>query len=320
MNTQTKLSASRLIVMTLACLMAVCLAACGGDDNEPTVDEFLSDKTTPVTFELPQGDYYMFDYSGSRYVGSDTIHVDRSCKFEAELRQGKHHIIWISLGNEDKQFYLQLNWVDNSMDGSPVFDTLTRKILHAGNNRSLGYGMTDIEVSPYLLPIQKVEFEKITACLKIEATDKLPYEPYFDGNYSFKALPGFRKELYYEAYFFGIGMFTDFYLVTLSTDNGSYIIDSESRDIIVGTGAFYFNESPKCYYDYDAQSPIVMTLCPKDGLNDIQLVAEIKEQSGKAVPTTMLPKFSLRRGYTTRLSGPLFSGSTADWTVTMEPY
>ena len=106
-NTQTKLSARRLIKMTLACLMAVCLAACGGDD-EPTVDELLSDKTTPVTFELPQGDYYMFDYSGSRYVGSDTIHVDRSCKFEAELRQGKHHIIWISLGNEDKQFYLQV--------------------------------------------------------------------------------------------------------------------------------------------------------------------------------------------------------------------
>ena len=34
MNTQTKLSASRLIVMTLACLMAVCLTACGGDDED----------------------------------------------------------------------------------------------------------------------------------------------------------------------------------------------------------------------------------------------------------------------------------------------
>ena len=37
MNTQTKLSASRLIVITLACFMAVCLVGYGGDDDELTV-------------------------------------------------------------------------------------------------------------------------------------------------------------------------------------------------------------------------------------------------------------------------------------------
>ena len=33
MNTRSRLSANRLIVMTFACLMAVCLAACGEDDD-----------------------------------------------------------------------------------------------------------------------------------------------------------------------------------------------------------------------------------------------------------------------------------------------
>lgn len=318
MKTKAFLSASRIVALVLACVISIGFDACGSDDDKPSVNDLLSDKTTPVTFELDCGDYYVFDYSGSSLVGSDTMHVEKSGKYDVNLRQGNHHIIWISLGDNQNQYFPQWTMVE---DG-PFFDTSTRRILHAVNNSNLGYGTTDIEVSSYLLPIQKVEIEKITTCLKIEATDKLPYEPYYDGNYLFQGIPGsMGKDLYYIGYVFDIGTFTGLYPVkSISADNGSCIIDSESRSITVGSEVVFFNESPKYYFAYDAFSPKVIMLCPKDGLNNIQLETEIKEQSGRIVPTTTLPKFSLRRGYTTALRGPLFSGSATDWVVTMEPY
>ena len=62
------------------------------------------------------------------------------------------------------------------------------------------------------------------------------------------------------------------------------------------------------------------SLCPLNGLDNIQLIAETYDKDGNSIPATILPLFSLRRGYTTILCGPLFSGTTSDWSVTMEPY
>ena len=81
---------------------------------------------------------------------------------------------------------------------------------------------------------------------------------------------------------------------------------------------------------YDVQQGRIVTealiedsqyiLCPINGLDNIQLTAEVYDKDGNPISTTTLPKFNLRRGYTTILRGPLFSGSTSDWTVTMKQY
>ena len=82
-------------LLALTCIFTFALAACG-DDDEPSVDELLSEETTPIEFELTDFEYYdkyyLFDYAGNRYVGADTI--SRS-KFTINLRQGKHHLIWM---------------------------------------------------------------------------------------------------------------------------------------------------------------------------------------------------------------------------------
>lgn len=58
-------------------------------------------------------------------------------------------------------------------------------------------------------------------------------------------------------------------------------------------------------------------LCPKEGLNDVQLVYEVRKGSNN-IATLQLPKFSIQRGYCTYIRGPLIGGSASDFTVTME--
>lgn len=76
-----------------------------------------------------------------------------------------------------------------------------------------------------------------------------------------------------------------------------------------------------CSETQHSDTTIVKTLrmlCPLNGLDNIQLEADVKDAQGNRITTTQLPKFSVRRGKATILKGPLFSGSTADWTITME--
>lgn len=304
MNTQTRLSASRLIAMTLACLMAVCLAACGGD-NEPSVDELLSDKTTPVTFQLPQGDYYMFDYSGSRYVGSDTIHVDWLGKCEVELRQGKHNILWVRYGGDGREY------------AGVIYDTATRRFLHHGGRQELSYGWTGIEVSPYLHPIQKVSLEYLTATLQIEPSDDLPFMPVDNGSYAYEGMA--PVGLTYR--FVAIGEFSGMPAVTsVSAVDGKCSIEQTVGRFPIAAAGIFNSAKQEVAMSKRCIAMPVLTLVPTDGMSDILLSSLVKDNADNPIITTSLPTFSIKPGFITILRGPLFSGSTADWTVTMDPY
>lgn len=61
-------------------------------------------------------------------------------------------------------------------------------------------------------------------------------------------------------------------------------------------------------------------LCPPNGFDNVETSTLVFDKDKKTIQTVKLPKFSLHPGYTTILEGPLFSGSTSDWAVTMEPY
>ena len=151
MNTQTKLSASRLTVMTLACLMAVCLAACGGDDDEPTVDELLSTATTQVEFRLPNDrhTYTMYDCAGSHLVGTYTTAGGEKCTLS--LRQGKHHIVWF------------MDFDNESVKYEPEDNALTA-LSEDGMASSVYYQENDLDVSPYAMEMQHVSCYKEATC------------------------------------------------------------------------------------------------------------------------------------------------------------
>jgi len=304
MKNNTYFSASRQALLVLVCIIAHGFAACGGDD-EPTVDELLSDKTTPVTFQLPQGDYYMFDYSGSRYVGSDTIHVDWSGKCEIELRQGNHNILWVRHGDDGREY------------AGIIYDVASRRFLHHGESQDLSFGWSEISVSPYLLPTQEVELEYLTATLQIEPTDELPFTPVDKGSYVYEGVSAVGLSYRY----IGVGKFTGLPTVqSVSANDGKCVWDSETGEcVIAAVGVFYSKEQKLIVYPkYDVAR--FMTICPKEGMNNIQLATQVFDNDNKIVPTIAIPTFSMQRGYTTILRGPLFSGSTADWTVKMEPY
>ena len=283
MNTLTKLSASRLIVMTLACLMAVCLTACGGDDDEPTVDELLSEETTPIDFVLQDfgyhDKYFLFDYAGGRYVGSDTI-TKSECKLN--LRQGKHHLIWMKAqygGNvgfnpENKMFATY----DNSV-GKTAID--------------VAYSEMDMEITPYLMPVKAVVCDKhftvIASQLVIEVSDMdrwddLHIKPIDE--YAELKVVGFPT------------------VKSISWYGNGYEIEDRYDGI-------YTN-----IYDDTIE---LSTICPTSGLDNIQVNVELWNTNGNKIPTTKLPTFSMRRKFTTVLRGPLFSGNTRDWTVEMIP-
>lgn len=306
MKKNTYFSASRQALLVLVCIIAHGFAACGGDD-EPTVDELLSDKTTPVTFQLPQGDYYMFDYSGSRYVGSDTIHVDWSGKCEIELRQGDHNILWVRHGDDGREY------------AGIIYDVTTRRFLHHGESQDLSCGWSEISVAPYLLPTQKVELEYLTATLQIEPSDELPFTPVENGNYiyEYKSPIGTTWITYR---FISVGTFTGPALVqSISADDGGCVFGNETKwsDIVA---AGMVNGANQVIIGKECRALPLLALCPSSGIPDIQLTSKLSDANNLSVSTTQIPIFSLRRGYTTILRGPLFSGSTADWTVKMEPY
>ena len=319
MNTQTKLSASRLIVMTLACLMAVCLAACGGDDDEPTVDELLSEETTPIDFQLADyyryDKYYLFDYAGSRYIGSDTISSNKCSK---ELRQGKHHLLWIK-GIEDDVVRDWRRYGNEYYGGIGVHYNPSEKTIinfsgYDSDYDKVMYAELDMEVTPYLVPTRKVELANyVSGSIQVEITDmsddvEQPRDMTSDEGYNYSSMYKYSRPL--------VGTINGYPVIQeVSLTGDKYIRNEEdnSSNIIlqyygdgIGGREFYIKR--------------LSTFCPKSGLHDIQLTATVVDKNGNSLPTTSLPRCSMQRGYTTVLRGPLFSGSTADWVVTMEPY
>lgn len=309
--------------MALAVVLSMLTASCGsdgGNDEGNTADEPLSDKTTPVTFVIDNGRFYMFDYSGSRYIGSDTVEIwngrtDLKNNVDMDLRQGKHHVLWMTgLSLYDWSVYSNPSYIH--------FAPNTQIITATGKEPLYSYGVKyaefDVNVKEYLLPKQEVTLKPLTAKIRVEVAD-----------FSYEAKYSYNKR-------FAIGVMKGYpYISSISLYGDSYTMAAQSSDYSLelndSKASYTKSESPtealisSFVNDYYGGHTISVQdshyiLCPAQGLDNIQLTAEVQDRNGNPITTTVLPKISLRRGYTTVLRGPLFSGTTYDWMVTMEPY
>lgn len=317
MKTKAFLSASQLTLMALATVFTLIFTSCSGEES---IDELLSNKTTPVTFMMPSnGDYYLFDYAGSHYVGSDTI-TTKSQKAEVDLRQGKHHTLWFRGLEHFSRDYVEGGTGDDYCDdGASIFFNPNDKTIevakrHINIATDVRCAECDVNVGEYLLPVQKLSFSSLTAKVRIIVYDNSPalYRSGIIGvvrGYPFVT----------SVHLFGAGFKTGNIPSELSYDveraSDDYyhyfeqIKDSPTENLI-------FSEQGKSITIEESD----YILCPEGGIDNIQLTTEVREFDGGMIVTTQLPTFSLHRGYTTVLRGLLFSGSTADWSVTMEPY
>lgn len=281
MNTKTFLSASRLLVMALLLSISFCFAACDGYD-ETSVDELLSDKTTPIDFELQDFEtydkYYLFDYAGNIFVGADTI---SKSKCTINLRQGKHHLIWMK-----GQYGVEVGFVPESRTFSGSNPYIDAK-----------YSEMDIEVTPYLMPVQSVKCqEQITiggGDLYIKVTD-------MRGNMETPRGVKVSEKVRVTGF-----PFVD----NISLDGKNY----ENRKDI-RTEWVYFDDRG------ETVGIVLHTLFLTDRIENFHVAVEVEDTNGKHISTTALPSASIQRDCATTLRGPLFSGSTADWSVTMESY
>lgn len=280
---------SYFMLLTLAACMTITFYACNGNDDESTINELLSEETTPVDFEFSgyshfYGSYnFLFDYAGNNLVGSDTI-ARSSCTLN--LRQGKHKLIWIN--GLWPTFSLSPDIVEKKFGVyyEPKSHTVTNSYVDGNTDQIIVYCEKDLEVSPYLLPVQKIEYKHLTCVLRIDVTDEAKWFTWSSSKTGSK------------------GRITGIPSVkSVSLDNNKHSLN----DIALPT------DSISRYENF-------FMLCPSDGLDNIQPVAEIIDKDGNSMKPTPIPKFSLRRGQVTTLRGPLLSGSTSDWTVTMEPY
>lgn len=266
----------RLVILVLTGFTITVFQGCSKDESG--IDEILSDQTTPVTFEFEKGMHFMYDYAGAHFVKGDTINILKKGEVKCNLRQGKHSIVWLK---------------DASYDGNKLYEVhydAQRKMIIRNNdypilNHDVEYAVNEVNVSEYMLPTQTIDYSSIMAKIEIVATDYDVYQG-IDG------LSGIAKG------------FPNILSVCLT--DGAY----ESGEPL-GETKFFYSSNIKMFYTNN----IICILCPKDGLDNIQLSAEVKDANGQIIPTTQLPKCSIRRGYITTLAGPLFSGSTSDWEV-----
>lgn len=288
MKTKPFFFVNRPALLAMACIFTLGFAACGGDDDEPSVDELLSEETTPVEFEYKdfydyyQSAYCMFDYTSNRLVGSDTI---TSSRYTHNLRNGKHQLLWIDrLSKKDNPKGVHFN---------PQNKTVTSLNEYGWAPGGLAYSIMDLEVSQYLAPylsapLQVKCSEPVTCRLEIQPTD-LSYA-YIEYYGKFTGLRSVRS-------------------VSLTSEGFEYSDTEYYMDFAVGYG-------PEPGVTANSTSSAQM-LCPLEGLDDIHLTAEMQDRNGNPVKTSALPSFSLCRGKTTVLTGPLFSGEIKDWKVEM---
>lgn len=334
MQQQISKLASSLAVLALACATVVTVASCGGgdDDNLPEVanpsggndnpgggntpgGNTLSDETTPIDFALndfrrSDYSYCLFDYAGSAYVGTDTI---TKASQTVKLRQGNHHLIFINGLHPSSQFYYN-EWLGfyRGLHYDPVAMTVDNCSEYIGNVQNIAYSEMDLEVTKYLMAPQQVGCNNyVVSRLYIQITD----QP------NLSELPEWNPSS--SADYKVIGTLTGFPVVTSVSLKDSDYKTKANDDFLIGV------VEELHYGDYVNGMPTdeivvvideVETLCPLEGLNDIQLAVSIEDKNGRPIATTPLPKFSMRRGCSTILQGPLFSGSTSDWTVTMSEW
>lgn len=276
--------------------------------EEPSIDELLSEQTTPVTFTPLHGKNYVFDYAGSHFVGSDTISAGWNSEIALDLRQGRHRLLWLREldGNDDPNFR------DGQYISGVHFDPQKMEITSYETNCACGnlsYASTEVNVTEYLLPTRKLTYQSLTSDIVFDIIDSSPLvSTDFQIGYSWAKIgtvsgfPAVRSiSLEGKDYIKSETFSKDVYSRELSYDKGLVLRPGDLPAI--GVGLWVQN-----------------ILCPLNGLDDIQLTAEVHDRNGNPIPTTPLPKFSIRRGFATRLRGPLFSGSTSDWEVKMEPF
>lgn len=311
-----------LVLLVLTCVFMLAFITCSDNDSEPTIDELLSEETTPIEFEFGTiqdkwDQYILFDYAGNHYVGTDTI--DNSYKCTLDLRQGKHQLLWIygldnnnclnPYWNNSNNIYYNGVHYDPDEKTFSVYDEYT-------DVGSVKYCQKEIEVTPYLMAPQQIRFTKyISGSIQIVITD-IPKGT---------AMPEWVEDAHGWDWV-KIGIVTDIPSVkTVFLDSNGHKMQKESsRDLYlqVDLKHRWSDQCDETFRDagLEMNSLYYTTLCPSYGLDDIQLNFEIWDINGNTLPITMPPKFNLRRGFTTILRGPLFSGNTSDWTVTMEPY
>lgn len=271
-------SASQLVVLVLACIFTLGFAACGGDD-EPSVDELLSEETTPITFDLTKGTHFLFDYAGSNLVGADTIDIQYSSKESrnVDLRQGKHRLLWMRglSGSSVNGIKDNSQGIDYDLKTGMVVSNSANPVFYPAPQ----YCIKNIEVTPYLMPTQNLEYQYLCAELHIFITSDTPID---DGDDII--LHGFPC------------------VKSIGLDDNRYTT-KESVALYVG-----YNKAPGEYsIMFDKY-----TLCPKDGLDNIEL-----SLYKAGVKIVSLPRISLQRGHVTGIIGPL-SGNPGDYTVTMQ--
>lgn len=166
MKTKIFRFANRMVVAMLTCMFTIGLTSCG--DDEPSVDELLSEETTPITFDLGEkGTHFLFDYAGNNYVGADTINVGWDGKAELNLRRGKHHLLWIT-GLSEEEYGVH-------------FDPIAKEIKYRTSYGSyvhfsepIDYAQLDIDVNEYLRPAQQLEYTSIMSRISIDVEDSSP--------------------------------------------------------------------------------------------------------------------------------------------------
>jgi hypothetical protein len=230
-----------------------------------------------------------------------------------DLRQGRHRLLWVKLlgSNSDYDPWWQQNgypkyscdthydpeaktFTNYDKDGTPLFD--------------IRYSDTQLEVTPYLMPAQDIKMNKqVSAGVTVRATDV-----------SQNLMLNVTKETTYGRYgMAGIGNVTGVPLVrTVGLDDNT----CEPKGETIDAGIIAYISGTKGAYVVDSISGSARILCPNDGIDNIRLQVHLKDAAGNPITTTPLPSCSIRRSQRTILSGPLFSGTTADWKITMESY
>ena len=292
--------------------LSLCVCAVWSCSSKDELEDMLSKETTPVTFRVDAHTApIFFDYTeGWRYIGSDTVRSTTS-QATLNLHQGKHNIVavkGVSTSKDAQTTCIHFNPDARTFSLQTVYKSLKELYgedypyeedvyYESANRNDAFYWHRQLEVSPYL-PEQQPDFQPVTATLQLTITD-----------YNNKDIMPGRS-------FSWLGEITDIPVVEEVgiEDDKYYKLRNEPHQWNVG----FSRQGEYGMYPIIAYQHI--TLCPLEGLNDITLSCTMFDEHDQAVPTTPLPRFSLRRGYTTVLTGPLFSGSASDWTVEMTPY
>lgn len=304
MRTKSFLSASRLAVMVLACVFTFGFTACGGDDDgdERSIDDLLSVDTTPVSFTPgEEGIFYLFDYTQGGQLVDNHIFTVKWFKEEitVNLRRGKHRLLWVTgIHNEDSKGFDGMSW--HGIHYYPENDELHWYDDEISSTHGIRYYEQDITVTDHIPTAQPIIFTRATSMVLISSTDSSPLVELPNGDE--------RKEI-------GTLIVTPRIASMSLMGNGFTLLSDGFSYGVVYTGREIENAMPVGSPYITAASPLI--LCPKNGLSDIEVKCTVSGKDGQTITTTPLPKISLRRGYVTYMEGPLFSGKTSDWNVTL---